>query len=258
MSSCVKPGFTLWRDLVINLVFKEIRVRYMGATLGFLWSLGNPLAVTLTYYLVFTYILPSAQERFALHLITGLVHWMLLTQMLSQSGEWLTGNANLIRKLRFPRILLPVTGALTILVFWLGVMLIYAALFPLLGGVPSLALLVYPLILASFMALLMGLGLALSVIQITVRDARHLVEVFVPLLFWMTPIVWVASSLPTAVAKWMAFNPLAPYFKSFKAILHEGVMPSAGDIGLCVMLGVTSLLAGLLVFRKADSQVEYL
>lgn len=61
------PGVMKWRDLIINLVSKEIKIRYMGATLGFVWSLGNPLVVTLTYYTVFTYILPSSQDRFALH-----------------------------------------------------------------------------------------------------------------------------------------------------------------------------------------------
>lgn len=102
MPSFCSPGVMKWRDLIINLVSKEIKIRYMGATLGFVWSLGNPLVVTLTYYTVFTYILPSSQDRFALHLVTGVVHWMLLAQIVSQSGEWLINNGNLIRKLRFP------------------------------------------------------------------------------------------------------------------------------------------------------------
>lgn len=252
------PGIARWRDLVINLVAKDIKVRYMGATLGFIWSLGNPLAVTLTYYLVFTYILPSTQDRFALHLVTGLVHWMLLAQLLSQSGEWLIHNGNLIRKLRFPRLLLPLSGALTILVFWSGVMVVYVALFSLLGGVVTPALWFYPLVLVSFMAFLMGAGLAISVMQVTMRDIKHLIDVLVPLMFWMTPIVWVTSSLPAEIARVVALNPVAPYFNSFKAILHEGVAPPASDLLLCVALGAVSLVIGLLVFRSVDSRVEYL
>lgn len=192
-------GVIKWRDLVINLVCKEIKIRYMGATLGFVWSLGNPLVVTLTYYMVFTYILPSSQDRFALHLVTGVVHWMLLAQIVSQSGEWLINNGNLIRKLRFPRILLPASGALTVIVFWAGCMIVYASLFAMLGGVFTRALFFYPIVLIAFMALIMGFGLALSVIQITVRDAKHFIDVFLPLLFWFTPIVWVTSSLPEAL-----------------------------------------------------------
>lgn len=258
MSLSHPPGIARWRDLVINLVAKDIKVRYMGATLGFIWSLGNPLAVTLTYYMVFTYILPSSQDRFALHLVTGLVHWMLLAQVLSQSGEWLTHNGNLIRKLRFPRILLPLSGVLTIVVFWSGVMMVYMTLFSLLGGVVSRAMLFYPLVLVSFMALLLGVGLVISVIQITVRDVKHLVDVLVPLMFWMTPIIWVTSSLPKDVARVVALNPVAPYFNSFKAILHEGVSPSADDLLVCVGLGAASVVVGLMVFRGVDRRVEYL
>ncbi|MBP1087647.1 lipopolysaccharide transport system permease protein [Pseudomonas sp. PvP100] len=258
MPSFCSPGVMKWRDLIINLVSKEIKIRYMGATLGFVWSLGNPLVVTLTYYTVFTYILPSSQDRFALHLVTGVVHWMLLAQIVSQSGEWLINNGNLIRKLRFPRLLLPVSGALAIVVFWAGCMLVYASLFAMLGGVFSRALLFYPIVLIAFMALIMGFGLALSVIQVTVRDAKHFIDVFLPLLFWLTPIVWVTSSLPDGIARIAAYNPVALYFNSFTSILHAGVVPETRDLLLCVLMGAASLLVGLLMFRKVDDVVEYL
>ncbi|ATR84275.1 ABC transporter permease [Pseudomonas sp. HLS-6] len=258
MSSSQSLGITKWRDLVINLVSKEIKIRYTGAALGFIWSLGNPLVVTLTYYVVFTYILPSNQDRFALHLVTGVVHWMLLSQVISQSGEWLINNNNLIRKLRFPRILLPLSSALTVIVFWGVAMIVYAILFSLLGGIATKALLWYPVILASFIALIMGIGLAISVIQITVRDTKHFVDVFLPLLFWFTPIVWMTSSLPVSTAKIVAFNPIAPYFNSFTAILHDGVSPNNIDLLFCTILGATSLLIGLAIFKKADKMVEYL
>ncbi|KAA8715748.1 ABC transporter permease [Pseudomonas cannabina] len=258
MSLLCSTGIIKWRDLVINLVSKEIKIRYMGATLGFVWSLGNPLVVTLTYYTVFTYILPSSQDRFALHLVTGIVHWMLLTQIVSQSGEWLINNGNLIRKLRFPRLLLPVSGALAIVVFWIGCMLVYASLFTVLGGEFTRALLFYPIVLLAFMSLIMGVGLALSVIQITVRDARHFIDVFLPLLFWLTPIVWVTSSLPEGIASIVAYNPVALYFNSFSSILHAGVVPDTRDLVLCVLLGAASLLIGLFMFRKVDRVVEYL
>lgn len=258
MTSLLNPGITKWRDLVMNLVSKEVKIRYMGATLGFVWSLGNPLVVTLTYFIVFTYILPSNQDRFALHLVTGVVHWMLLAQTLSQSGEWLINNSNLIRKLRFPRLLLPVSGVLTILVFWLGAMLVYAMLFKVLGGVVTKAIFYYPIILVSFMALIMGVGLMLSVFQVTVRDTKHLVDVFVPLLFWFTPIVWVASALPSDVSAIVMLNPVAPYFSSFNDILHEGVVPSSSNLIVCVLMGAISLLVGLFMFRKVDALVEHL
>ena len=251
-------SMTRWVDLLRNLVAKEIKVRYMGAALGFAWSLGNPLVVTLTYYVVFTYILPSAQDRFALHLVTGVVHWMLLSQIVGQSCEWLTNNHSLIQKVRFPRIVLPVSGVLTVGVFWSVAMAVYWSLFTLLGGVVTQALLWYPLVLISFIAMITGVGLALSVLQVYSRDVKHLVDVFVPLLFWFTPIVWVASSLPPEVQGYVSYNPVAPFFNCFSLILHEGVVPQAADLMLCAAIGAGAMLVGMLTFKRVDSVVEQL
>lgn len=258
MSTLPMGGITRWGDLVRNLVAKEIKVRYMGAALGFAWSLGNPLVVTLTYFTVFTYILPSGQDRFALHLVTGVVHWMFLSQTLTQSCEWLINNRSLILKLRFPRLLLPLAGALTVGTFWAVAMVVYWALFPLLGGDASKALFYYPLVLLAFIALVVGAGLVLSVLQVTHRDIKHLVDVFVPLLFWFTPIVWVTSSLPAEVRQIVAYNPLAPFFDCFTSILHDGVVPPSHELLLCAVLGFGLLAVGLAVFKRVDSVVEYL
>lgn len=247
-----------WRDLVFNLVTKEIKIRYMGAALGFAWSLGNPLVVTLTYYMVFTYILPSTQDRFALYLVTGVVHWMLFSQIILQSSDWLTGNSGLIRKLSFPRILLPLSGALTVGAFWLVAIGVYAALYSLLGGRLGTALLWYPLVLVPYVLMVMGFALAISVLQITWRDIKHVTEVFVPLLFWLTPIVWVTAALPHDIAQVVSFNPLAPYFNSFTAILHESVQPSFRDLALCWGIGLVSIIVGLGVFTRAGKVVELL
>jgi len=250
--------FAKWQDLVLNLVSKEIKIRYMGAALGFAWSLGNPLVVTLTYYIVFTYILPSNQDRFALHLVTGVIHWMLFSQIILQSSDWLIGNNSLIRKLSFPRILLPLSGALTVGAFWLVAIAVYAVLYRLLGGHLDSALLWYPLVLIPYALMIMGLALAISVLQITWRDIKHMTEVFVPLLFWLTPIVWVTAALPHDIAKIVSLNPLAPFFNSFTAVLHESVQPPFQDLALCWVIGLTSIIAGLLVFRRADKVVEFL
>lgn len=258
MSNAKAIGIAKWRDLVMNLVAKEIKIRYMGAALGFAWSLGNPLVVTLTYYMVFTYILPSNQDRFALHLVTGVVHWMLFSQIVLQSSEWLINNNSLIRKLRFPRILLPISGAMTVGSFWLVAMVVYGCLFTFIGGYVTKALLWYPAVLIPYIAMIVGLGLAISVLQVTHRDIKHVTEVFVPLLFWFTPIVWMTSSLPPEVSAVVVYNPLAPFFNGFTAILHEGIRPASHVLALCWAIGAGTLIAGLLVFKRADNVVELL
>lgn len=258
MFSLPTTGIAQWRDLVLNLVAKEVKLRHQGAALGFVWSLGNPIVVTLTYYVVFTYIMPSNQDRFALHLITGVLHWLLFSQLMTQSSEWLVNNHTIIKKMRFPRILIPASCILTVGVFWLVALAVYACLYHMLGGVITSAMAWYPVIVLSLISLTVGVGLALSVLQVMVRDVKHLVDVFVPLLFWFTPIVWVTASLPAQVQTIVALNPIAPYFNAITLILHDGVSPSAGVIAYCVSVGLISLASGLLAFRKVERVVDYL
>ncbi|WP_199103029.1 ABC transporter permease [Aquitalea sp. ASV11] len=245
-----------WRDLIINLVSKEIKLRYMGAILGVLWSLGNPLLVTVTYLVVFTYIFPNHSDRFALHLVTGVFHWMLISQILPQSCDWLLNNSSLIKKIRFPKIALAMSGMLAACCFWLAALIVYVSMFKALGGEFTLAMIWYPFIILCYIAFIAGIGLTLSVIQVTFRDLKHFVDVLLPLLFWLTPIVWSTSALPVGIIKYLELNPLLPYFRNFYYILHQGIPPTPNDILLITTMSAISLAQGLIIFRRANNIAE--
>lgn len=250
-------SFTARRDLLINLVRKEIKIRYMGTSLGLVWSLFNPAITSLTYLVVFTYIFPSTQDRFALYLVTGIVHWNLFSQVISQGCDWLTGNGHLLRKMYFPRILAPVSGALTVLTFWLATLSVYALLYAPMGGRVSAALLAYPFVLALFLLFAFGIGLIFSVAQVSYRDIRHIVDALLPVIFWVTPIVWMSQSLPENIQQWLSWNPLAPFFRCFTAILHDAVLPHPADLFIVCIMGLTFALAGLSLFSsQADGVIE--
>ena len=155
---------TLWdyRDLVRNLVAKDIKVRYIDAALGFAWALVNPLIITLMYLVIFTYIFPSGISHYPLYLVTGILHWMFFSQIITQSPELLVANASLIKKIYFPRILIPISNLLVNLVLWLFAFSVYLGFFPLLGGRFTLALLIYPAYFLLFVLFTFGIGLILS------------------------------------------------------------------------------------------------
>jgi lipopolysaccharide transport system permease protein len=229
----------------------------MGTALGFLWSLGNPLLVTLTYFIVFTFLFPSRQDRFVLHLATGMLHWTLFSQIVLMGCEWFTGSSSLLKKIWFPRMIVPVSGMLGILTFWAAALVVYALLYMLLGGHPSLAMLAYPLVLIAYLAFAFGVGLVACVIHALYRDLRHLLEVALPLLFWATPIIWAPSTLPEGVQPVMALNPLYPFFIAFSDILHDSAWPNSLDLLRCLVTGFAMLAVGLVVFRRnADRAVE--
>jgi len=254
-----KSSVLAWRDLLFNLVSKDIKVRYMGTVVGFAWSLGNPLLITFTYFVVFTWIFPSRQDRFVLHLATGMLHWSLFSQIVLMGCDWLTSNGNLLKKIYFPRLIIPLSGMLSSLAFWSAALLVYAVLYLPLGGRPSAALLAYLLLLPAFLAFAFGVGLVFCVMHALVRDLRHIIDVLLPLFFWMTPVIWVPATLPPGVLPLLSLNPLFPFFSAFDAILHDGSFPSPAVMGLCLLLGAGMLVLVLALFRRhVDRVVERL
>ena len=246
-------------DLLRNLVVKEVRVRYMGAWLGFAWSLANPLLTTLTYYVVFTFILPTGQPRFALYVVTGVLHWGLLSQLVGRSGDWFLDNGGLLRKMRFPHLLVPLANFVAGLSFWLVALAIFFALYPVLGGEGHLALLLYPFYLAAFVVFVAGVCLALSVCQVFFRDVKHLADVALGLLFWATPIVYRIDAVPEAVARWIRWNPLVSFFDAFHALLYVGRRPSLETTAEVAVSAVAALAVGVACYRRqADRLVERL
>ncbi len=242
-------------DLLINLIRKDLRVRFMGSALGYLWSLGTPLATVLVYWFVFSRIFTPPAPDFALHVVTGVVHWILLAQLLTASCEWFTGNVALLKKVAFPKILLPVAGSGAIFMAWLSSLMVMAVAWIPLGGSFDRALVFYPVILCAFIGFALGLGIMLAVLHVDFRDTRHLLDVALPLLFWVTPIIWIPSQLPQELAKWFELNPLAAFFRSFGDVLHRGAMPAATDLAICVVSAVAALAGGLLLLAMREYEL---
>ena len=242
-------------DLMLNLVKKDVHIRYMGSTFGFLWSLGNPLLITVMYYVVFTKIFPNSDTRFALYLITGILHWNLVSQLLPQSCEWLTNNSNLIKKVWFPRILIPFSSVCTILVFWCSALVVYMLLFKFLGGKVNLSILIYPIVLISFICFLIGCSLIISILYVNMRDLKYLIEVLMPVLFWCTPIIWKINGLPSKVLFWLNFNPLTNYFNLFSDILYRSMFPSLIDLVTALLIGFGMLIFGLIIFKNLSKSI---
>ena len=232
-----------FRDLLINLVSKEIKVRYQGAVLGFAWSLMNPLMVTLMYLFLFSVIFKSNQEHHALFMITGIIHWNLFSSIVLQAPELLVSNSGLLKKVYFPRLLIPVSNVLVNLVLWGMALTVFAALYFPLGGSASAALMIYPLYLALLVTFAFGVALILCVAYVEFHDLKHLVEVVVQLLFWGTPIIYPLSMVPEQIRWIFMVNPLTEFAVIFQTIFWAGEVPSIG-----VSLAFSAWAVGLLYY----------
>jgi lipopolysaccharide transport system permease protein len=229
VSSLINPFRRWWsyRDLVRNLVSKEIKVRYQGAALGFAWSLMNPLMITLMYLVVFTYVFRSNLPHYPLFMVVGIIHWNLFSMLVMQSSELLVGNADLLKKIYFPRLLVPFSNLLVNATLWLMALGVLLVLYKPLGGVWHWGLLLYPFYLLMFLGFTFGVMLVLSVLYIDFRDIKHLVEVFIQLLFWGTPIIYPITRIPyPIVQELMKLSPFAEFSLIFQDIFWRNVVPS--------------------------------
>ena len=256
-----------FRGLLGTLVSRELKARYRGSALGFLWSLLNPLLLLGVYSFVFGYVFVQGRaelvDPYALFLITGLFPWVWVSTSLVEGTVSLTENAGLIRKAVFPIALLPMVPVLANLVhLLLAVPVMGAALMVgrYLGkDVGGISVLLLPLVVALQLPLVSGLALGLSALNVHFKDVRDLLVNVLQLLFFMTPILypleWVGFPLLATVIRWA--NPFTPYTLAYQSILFRGEVPSP-ELWLHMLAwGVVGWFVGTSIFeRLRDSLVE--
>lgn len=180
-----------YRELIANLVRKELRVKYKNSVLGFLWSMLNPALLLGIYWLVFTKFLGQAIPNFAIFLLSGLLGFNLLSTSLSSSVTSLLGNAPLVTKVYFPRESLPLSAiGASLMHFFFQLVVLAIALLVLRAGVSPAALVLVPAGLATELILLVGVCLIAAVLNVYFRDVQHLIEIGLLAWFWLTPVVY--------------------------------------------------------------------
>ncbi|HEY7509901.1 MAG TPA: ABC transporter permease [Vicinamibacteria bacterium] len=253
------------RDLLQNLVLRELRATYKSSVLGFAWSLLNPLFTLLIFTFVFGMILnvpvPAPEGRrasFAAFLLVALLPWTLVATALSAGCASLVGNGNLLRKVYFSRATLPASAvlaqglhfvvALTLLLVYLGVL-----------GIPFWRCLwLLPLPVAAAFMLALGLALITSVANVYFRDTQHLVTLASTAWFYATPIVYPVEMVERFGEPWTTLyrlNPAAALVATFRAILYAGTMPGAFDLAWSLVSAAGVLLAGWTLFRTAEPRL---
>lgn len=267
------------RELLANLAMREIRGKYKRTVLGQLWSLANPLALMLIYTVVFSFILrvtpdpgdPSGLDVFALWLLTGLLPWLFFSNAVTLGMGSLVGNASLIQKVYFPRIVLPLSVVVSIAYTWLIEMAVLAVMLFLFGA----QLLVWiPLILVAMVLLSVftaGLALMLSVANVYFRDTQYLFGLVMQLWLYLTPIIYPISYVERlsestgplfgtslTVLDVYRLNPLDRYVEIFRSLMYDNRMPELSDFLTGALWAVVSLAVGLWVFRRSEKRLAEL
>ena len=252
-----------YRELLGNLFRRDLQAKYRGSVLGVLWTVANPIMLMGVYLLVFSVVWksPFAQGgHYALFLLVGLAPWTFFASAVQSATRSMLDNANLIRKTRFPRQLVPLSVVFAHLVsFCVMVVVLLVVNFIVLSRVRATEWLAIPLF-ALFVALVCGLALASASLNVLFRDIEFIVAALLIPLFFLTPILYPLTGAPLSnhhnviqVIHWA--NPLSPAIEAVRAPLFAGSMPHWSDALYLVVAAALSLGLGSLVFTSVDDQI---
>lgn len=246
--------------LLIMLVKKDFKVRYVGSVMGFLWSVIHPLILMGLYITVFSLILKvklgDSQNPidYGLFLMCGMSAWLPLQEILDRSATVLLENSNLIKKVAFPRILLPLAVTISGLINGVIAILLFALAAFFLGRTLTPQLLFIFLILPLQGLFALGLGLAVSSLNLVIRDTAHLVRAATLLWFFATPIVYSMDMAPAGLRFFILLNPLTHVTALYRALLLSSASVSLAGLLYFGLWTLISLSLGWLIFTRAESE----
>jgi len=240
------------RDLLRELIARDIKLRYRGSFLGIAWTLLNPLVELLVLLFVFGFVFRVNIPNFGAYLFTGLLVYGWFQNSLNLATLALVGNRELVRRPGVPFEILPiVTVASNLVHFILSLPILFALL--ILSGVHiTSSVLALPVLIAIEFVFIVGLSYPVATIHVWFRDMQHVLRVALQLLFYLTPIFYDASSVPPRLQPFYRLNPMTPMVDAYRAVLIRGEWPRPASLLFLALVSFVVLLVGVTWFRRAS------
>ncbi len=251
----------VYREFLKTSILKEFRGKYKKSFLGVLWSFINPLLQLLVYALVFPFIMRVQVENYTLFLVVALIPWTFFNTTVSQCAGTIISSSGIIKKVYFPRIILPISNVTANLInFFISCIIVVAALF--IGGIGiGESIVALPLVILIEYILCLAISFFLSSVTVYIRDLEYFVNVLMMLWFYITPVLYEMTMIPeTATIFGLTFNPrglfglnpMAHVITAYRQILYYKEIPNM--LNLLILLGISLLLLvlGYVVFNKCE------
>jgi lipopolysaccharide transport system permease protein len=248
----------LWayRGFVLGSVKREFQSKYRNSLLGAAWTVINPLAMIVVYTVIFSQVmkakLPGMDSSFgySIYLCAGVLTWGLFAEIVSRGQNIFIDNANLLKKISFPRMTLPIIAVLNALVNFAIIFGLFLAFLVAAGFWPGWVFVAALAVLAVQLLLAIGLGMVLGVLNVFFRDVGQFFGIFLQFWFWFTPVVYPASILPEQVKPFMAMNPMYPVIASYQTIFVSQQWPDWSALAYPLVLGLVLCALGLRMYRQ--------
>ncbi|MEA3189447.1 MAG: lipopolysaccharide transport system permease protein [Thermoplasmata archaeon] len=241
------------RQLLWNLVLREVRLSHRRMGLGILWTFINPLALILIYFLAFRYVLGvQPTPEYGLFLTLGILHWDLFNRIVTRAPESIVANGSLIDKVAFPRIVLPASVAVSELVQHGFVLAAFVFFYYPLGGKLWAGVALYPVILLLGWMFCLGLAMLLAALTVFARDLIHVVAIMMRVGFFLTPVIYDFTRVAEPWQTILALNPFAGYLEGIRSVLYRQSYPSLATWALMVFAAAATLALGKWVFERTQ------
>lgn len=246
----IKELYT-YREMIVSMIRRDLRGRYKASALGFLWTFLYPLLQLLIYTVVFSIIMRSGIENFYIYLFVGLVPWNFFSSAVSGGASCVVAQGNLIKKIYFPRAVLPISYVSSMFV---NMLFVFGVIFLVLGmsgvGVSFSALCYLPLLFFVEYILALGLCMISSALTVRFRDLEYILSILMMALMYMTPIMYSIDMVPEKLRIIFLINPMASIIEAYHQILYFKTAPQVSTLTSAAIWGLGSLVVGIFVFEK--------
>ena len=239
-----------YKEMLISSVKKDLRSRYRGSFLGFLWTFINPLMQLVIYSIVFPFLLRMKEPHYSMFVFVGLLPWIYFVSSIQMSTTCVVGNANLVKKIYFPRMILPISVSTTGMMNYLfGLVIVFPAL--LITGVKLTPYALFlPVVMLVNYLFTTGFCLLLSGAYVFFRDLEHIISIVTMGWFYLTPVVFSLKIFPEYVQTILKFNPMTQFVMAYRNVLMYGQFPSPLGFSCVTILSVAIFFFGAFVFSK--------
>lgn len=238
------------RNVLRALIRKDLFGRYKNSAIGFAWHFIIPIVMMVVYYVVFQTVRANAIPDFWVFLASGLFPFNFMMTNLNRGPGMIVTNGPMVKKMYFPRAILIISEVLSsFIIMLIGYSIILVAIA--LSGYPlTWAVLFLPVILVLMLVFVLGYSLILSAITVYMRDIQYLINSLSMVFYFLTPMYFSLSDVSGIFGTIILINPFTYYVESFHQMIYHGVLPDAMLVGMCALIPVLFLVAGIIVFRR--------
>ena len=250
-----------YRYFILSSIKTEFRSRFARSKFGALWMIFHPLAQVLIYALVLSAVLKAklpgidSQYAYAIYLMAGMVGWTLFMDIASRMLTVFIDNGNLIQKMSFPKLALPLIIIGSSLVNFFLLFMAMIVVFAFLGHFTLSALIWIPLLMIITMALGIGVGLTLGILNVFIRDIGQVMTIIFQFWFWLTPVVYASSMIPQEYRYLLLFNPMTGIIEGYHSILVYGKTPLFSLLIYPSILALFFLVFSLFLYHKSNKEM---